>query len=98
MGLCKKSTCVLCTLKDFTVLVEKLENGNWRLTDAGKRVIKNDHTALIEVFSKNPMFRELLDKFPNLKSFLDFTFKWVDECIRILRKGGCSFPISIKIR
>lgn len=28
------------------------------------------------------------DKFPDLKSFFDFTFKWVDECIRILRRGG----------
>jgi len=28
------------------------------------------------------------DKFDDLKSFFDFTFEWVDECIRVLRPGG----------
>ena len=28
------------------------------------------------------------DKFNNLEEFNKFTFKWVDECVRVLRKGG----------
>jgi len=28
------------------------------------------------------------DKFSDLKEFLNFTFQWVDECIRVLRPGG----------
>jgi DNA modification methylase len=28
------------------------------------------------------------DRFDDLKDFLNFTFSWVDECIRVLRPGG----------
>ena len=59
----KKAVRVLNHLRDFYGVVEKLDNGRWRLTDAGKRIVKNEYTALKEVFSKDPMFGKLLNEF-----------------------------------
>jgi len=59
----KKAVRVLNTLKDFYGVIEKTESGYWRLTDVGKRAVRNEHTALKEIFSKNPMFAELHNTF-----------------------------------
>jgi len=61
----KKAVRVLPSLKDFYGVVEKTTDNNWRLTDAGKRLAKNDAIALKEIFTKNPMFSELFSSFGN---------------------------------
>lgn len=60
----QKAVRVLNILQNFYGVVEKVEN-NWRLTDAGKRIVKKDYMALKEVFSKEPMFADLLNSFGN---------------------------------
>jgi hypothetical protein len=76
---------VLNALKDFYGIVEQLENGNWRLTDAGKRAAKHEYTALIEVFTKNKMFGELFNTFYGknvtegaILSHIEKNYKYVD--------------------
>lgn len=59
----QKAVRVLKYLKDFYGVVEKLDNGRYRLTESGKGVVKDDQTALREAFSKDRMFSDLLTEF-----------------------------------
>ena len=59
----QKAVRVLAILRDYYGVVEKTDSGYWRLTDAGKRVVRGDLMALKEVFSKNEMFSDLYNKF-----------------------------------
>lgn len=58
-----KATRVLSVLRDYYGVVEQTEDKLWRLTDTGKRIAKNDVIAMKEVFSKNPMFSDLLNRY-----------------------------------
>lgn len=80
-----KGIRVLAMLRDFYGVIEKTEIGNWRLTDAGKRVARNDSMALKEAFSKNLMFADLYNNFGNknvtegvILAYIRKNFKGVD--------------------
>lgn len=67
----KKCTRVLGTLKDYYGVIEKTDQGSWRLTEAGKRVVRGDPLALKEVFSKNQMFSDLYQNFGGDRKVMD---------------------------
>lgn len=58
----KKAVRVLNSLKDFYGVVEKKDR-SWCLTDAGKRLARNEAMALRDVFTKDPMFADLYARF-----------------------------------
>lgn len=100
----KKAVRILNALQDFYGVVEKTPSNNWRLTDAGKRLVKNDSLALKEVFTKNPMFAELYNNFGNkqvtegvILDYIRKKYKYVDveevkrrlmEGLEIIKKGS----------